>query len=357
MLALLLLVGVAAGLAWLVGRGRSLAKGDPQRLEQAVREVLERHQISNASLTWERKGRQPLLAVQVSTGQAMAIQRLALELEAALHNLGGRLEPLPLLERGGYAQAAWQGTLGQARLRLVVIQERPRSVPPPARKARAVRPGKLAVVLDDAGHSEQVLPLLQQLPPEVAVAVLPNAPASRVVAEQLRAEGREVLLHMPMEPEGNGHPGLGEGAVMVGMDAQQVAQVLEQALEVVGPVTGVNNHMGSRATADRQLMGDFFHALAPRGFYFLDSRTTPASVAAEVAQEKGVPSLQRDVFLDVVEDEGAIRSALATVASLARSQGHAVAIGHVHPLTLRVLAEQLPRLEGVELVRPSALVR
>ncbi|WP_161685407.1 divergent polysaccharide deacetylase family protein [Thermoanaerobaculum aquaticum] len=327
---------------------------DASRLEHAVRQVLARVGAEAATLSWETgQDALPTLAVQISPEGKFSLQRLTLELEAAFHNLGGELKALPVLEAGGYGRAAFQGLLGRARLRLVVLREA--APPPPAKpKPKGDKPGKLAVILDDAGYSEAAVASLATLPPQVAVAVLPNAPASAAVAEALRAQGRELLLHMPMEPEGNGaNPG--DDALVVGLEPGEVRARLERALAVVGPVAGVNNHMGSRATSDAELMRHFMKALAGRGLYFLDSRTTPASVAASLAREAGIRTLRRDVFLDVVEDEGAVRSALATAASLARSKGQAVAIGHVHPLTLRVLHEELSRLSGVTLVRPSAL--
>jgi len=354
LLAVLLLAGVGLALWW-VASGRGVRQGDDaSRLEQAVRQVLARVGAEAATRSWETgQDGLPTLAVQISPEGKFSLQRLTLELEAAFHNLGGELKALPVLEAGGYGRAAFQGLLGRARLRLVVLREA--APPPPAKpKPKGDKPGKLAVILDDAGYSEAAVASLATLPPQVAVAVLPNAPASAAVAEALRAQGRELLLHMPMEPEGNGaNPG--DDALVVGLDPGEVRARLERALAVVGPVAGVNNHMGSRATSDAELMRHFMKALAGRGLYFLDSRTTPASVAAGLAREAGIRTLRRDVFLDVVEDEGAVRSALATAASLARSKGQAVAIGHVHPLTLRVLHEELSRLSGVTLVRPSAL--
>lgn len=345
------------GLWWLSSAKSVRQDDDARRLEKAVRQVLSRVGAEPALLSWEtaRNGL-PTLVVQVTPEGTFSVRRLALELEAALHNLGGGLKELPVLEAGGYGRGGFQGFLGKARLRLVVLREK---VPAPLPKAKTstAKPGKLAIVLDDAGYSEGVVSSLSLLPLQVAVAVLPNAPASSAVAEALRGQGRELLLHMPMEPEGNGGADPGEDALVVGLEPEQVRMRLEKALAVVGPVAGVNNHMGSRATSNRDLMAQVMRVLAGRGLYFLDSRTSPATVAATLAREAGIRTLRRDVFLDVVEDEGAVRSALATAASLARSKGQAVAIGHVHPLTLRVLQEELPRLSGVTLVKPSALAR
>lgn len=353
-----MLAGVGLAVWWLAGEASRTKPNDTRQLEQAVRQVLARVGVERASFAWERSEKgPPTLVVEIHHEQGLPLRRLSLELEAALHNLGGEVEEVPVLEKGGYGRAAFRGRLGQARLRLVVVREGPSA--PVEAKPRVTSPatGRLAVVLDDAGYSEAVVELLAPLPRQVAVAVLPNAPASALVAQKLREQGRELLLHMPMEPEGNGGPGPGEGALEVGLDPALVRERLEKALDVVGPVVGVNNHMGSRATSDPELMAAFMRALAGRGVYFLDSRTTPASVAEKAAREAGIPTLRRDVFLDVVEDEAAVRSALATAVSLARSKGQALAIGHVHPLTVGVLAEELPHLSDVRLVRPSELLR
>lgn len=357
LLALTLLVGVGATLLWLLSRAGTTQLDDARRLEGAVRQALARAGAKRATLTWEglQEGRRTLV-IHVPHQEGLSLRRLHLELEAALHNLGGELEALPLLERGGYGRGAFRGRLGEVQLRLVVLGEPPASSEKNQPRGARTASARLAIVLDDAGYSEGVVELVSRLPLQVAVAVLPNAPAAAQVAQELRAQGRELLLHMPMEPEGNGGPGPGEHALEVGLDPAEVRQRLERALSVVGPVAGVNNHMGSRATSDPRLMAAFMEALKGRGLYFLDSRTTPASVAERAARNAGIRALRRDVFLDVVEDEGAVRSALAAAASLARTKGQAVAIGHVHPLTVRLLEAELPRLGDVRLVRPSELL-
>jgi hypothetical protein len=199
---------------------------------------------------------------------------------------------------------------------------------------------------------------VERLPLTVAVAVLPNAAHSAEVARALGAQGREVLLHMPMEPLANHGPGPGDGAVEVGLPAGEIRVRLERALLVVAAARGVNNHMGSRATADAPTMRDVMTVLRDHGLYFLDSRTTSETVAERVARESGVPALRRDVFLDVVSEPDAVRRALEQAVARARAQGSAVAIGHVHPLTLELLAVELPRIASeVKLVRPSQLLR
>ncbi len=294
--------------------------------------------------------------VTVRAPASFDLERFVLSVEAAAHNSGGRVESLPLGEGGGYGRVRLEGTIAGERMRILVVGEQPRRR---GRVAAAVPPApRLAVILDDAGNSLEVLGGLDALPPEVAVAVLPNASHSAAVARALGASQRELLLHMPMEPTGDAVPGPGPGALEVGLDRGEVQRRLDAALAVVVGARGVNNHMGSRATTDRQLMGWVMEELARRRLYFIDSRTTADSVAFEVAHAAGVPAAERDVFLDVVAEPEAIRRALQRAASEARTTGRAVAIGHVHRVTVETLAVELPRLvaEGVRLVPPSRLV-
>lgn len=298
--------------------------------------------------------------VTVHAPKGFPAGRFALDLEAAAHNLGGRLEPRPLGEAGGYGLARLDGEVGGVRWRVLVLSEAPPALPArrtPGTGAASPAGAMLAIVLDDAGASLDILEGLSRLPLTVAVAVLPNAARSTEVARAVGASGRELLLHMPMEPLGSRGPGAGDDAVEVGLPASEIEARVSRALAVVAGARGVNNHMGSRATADAVTMAAVMEALRGRGLYFLDSRTTAETVAEQAARQKGVPALRRDVFLDVVAEPEAIRRALEQAVARARAQGHALAIGHVHPVTLEVLASELPRLSSdVRLVRPSRLV-
>lgn len=224
----------------------------------------------------------------------------------------------------------------------------------PAPAAEPVRPstqGLLAVVIDDAGYDLAELQPFLDLPMPLAVAVLPNLPHSGEAARRVLAAGKELLLHLPMEPEGAENPG--PGALLTGQPAAELERLLDEALRSVPGAVGVNNHMGSRATADRPLMGVVLGELARRRLFFVDSRTTTLTVAASEADRLGVPYLARKVFLDAV-DGGIERSLDAAVAAAARG-GSAVAIGHVQS---GELADILRRAaDGMERagVRPAAL--
>lgn len=296
-------------------------------------------------------------AITVHAPRGFEVSRFQLDLEAEVHNLGGRIEPRALTEQGGYGLARLEGEIGGEAVQVLVLGEPPPR-PRASRRERRAEHGLLAVVLDDAGYSLDPVREIARLPAEVAVAVLPNAPRSREVARALGAQGRELLVHMPMEPLPGHGPGPGEGAVMVGQEPAEIGRRVESAFDVVAGAAGLNNHMGSRATADGETMRAVMKALGPRGAYFLDSRTTAESVAERSARAAGVPALRRNVFLDVVDEPTAVRAALREALAMARSEGSAIAIGHVHPVTLEVLAVELHGdLDGVRLVTPSRLLR
>ena len=331
----------------------------------------------------------PLRLLRVAAPATFPVDRFSLDLEARLQGRGGKLTP-----EGHKSGAPWffAGTLGDVLFRVEVVVESPQAalhgrptapkptaeptptrmsqpevgsptaaaVPPPASTPpRAPGPPRLAIVLDDGGNSLEPLTELARLPRAVAVAVLPNTPLATEFARGAAAQGREVLLHAPMDKlASSSGPGPGYDAIGTGLGDREIEARLGRALLIVPEARGVNNHMGSEATADRRVMTVVMRVLAGRGLYFLDSRTTPATVAEEVAREHGVPALRRDVFLDNSDAPAAIRAALGEAVTRAAAQGDAVAIGHVHPTTLAVLASELPRALGsVRLVPPSDLLR
>ncbi len=151
----------------------------------------------------------------------------------------------------------------------------------------------------------------------------------------------------------------GPDAVLVGMDRDEIAAVVDKSLAALPNVRGVNNHQGSRATADQATMDDLMAVLAERDLFFFDSLTTSSSVAYQTAVAAGVPAVRNRIFLDDDhENPEAIRQRLRTLVRSARATGAAIAIGHPHPATLAVLQQELPRLaaDGVRFVTLSELL-
>lgn len=207
----------------------------------------------------------------------------------------------------------------------------------------------VALVIDDLGHNRERARRALALPPPVAVAVLPEAPYSELIARSATAAGIDVLLHLPME----GHndrlpvPGLKGGIP----DARFRDRVRDALAHVPGAI-GVNNHMGSVLTTDRHAMSLLMTELnaAPRPLLFLDSRTTPNTVAEAAAVEAGLGTTARDVFLDNDPSPAAIERQVHRWLRRARTSGCALAIGHPYPETIETLERLLPHIEGVRRV-------
>lgn len=238
----------------------------------------------------------------------------------------------------------------------------PVPLPPPAKVAATSPPAgpRIAIVLDDVGYKFQPLEeACGKLPQEITFAVLPHLPASGECDAFLHQRGFPVILHAPMEPGPGNHPGPGQGALLVGMPAAEVGFLLDQDLARVPHAEGLNNHMGSKATADPVLMREVMAFLRSKGLYFLDSRTTTASVAFRIAREEGIPAAEKALFLDDEDVPESISRYLALLVERARKNGDAVGIGHLRPNTVAVLAEQIPlwRERGVRFVPLREVMR
>ena len=216
---------------------------------------------------------------------------------------------------------------------------------------------RAAIVIDDLGQNFKAARELLAVPYPLTFSVLPNLPASRETALAANRAGREVMLHLPMEPLA---PQLspGEGAIRVGMRGAEVERVIETDLASVPYAAGVNNHMGSRATSDPALMAAVMKDLAPRHLYFIDSRTAASTVALEAARRAGIPSFYRSVFLDDTSTVEYTLGQMGRFREAIEEHGEALAIGHPHATTIRALEESLPQLErhDIEVVPASRLV-
>jgi uncharacterized protein len=228
----------------------------------------------------------------------------------------------------------------------------------PVSRSGAKSGPKLAIILDDMGYDRAAADAAFKLQIPITLSVIPHLPLSAEVAEEAYRRGDQVLLHLPMEAkadEAKAEP----IELRVGMKADQVERDLEGMLETVPHAMGVNNHQGSRATADATLMAELMPALRRRNLFFIDSRTTAATVAYDAAERAGVRSASRKVFLDDMPKRDAILAQLDLAARDAESDGFAIAIGHPHPATIAALVEAAPRLEsrGVRFVFVSDVVR
>jgi polysaccharide deacetylase 2 family uncharacterized protein YibQ len=231
--------------------------------------------------------------------------------------------------------------------------------PLPMAPAASASPGqsRLAIVIDDLGNDRAQADSLFRIAYPLTLSVLPHEANSGEIAEEAHRRGYQVMLHLPVASNSGSkdeaielHPGMTPGSVEGTFAAM---------LETVPYVAGVNNHEGSLGTADRQLMNELMPLLRQRNLFFIDSRTTAATVAESAARTAGVATARRNVFLDDVQSVPAIRRQFELAIRDAREKGSALAIGHPHPETIEVLDEMLPETErrGVQLVFASELAR
>lgn len=214
---------------------------------------------------------------------------------------------------------------------------------------------KIALIIDDLGLNRSRADRTIALPGPLTLAFLPYAHNLKQQTAKARAAGHELLVHLPMEPMGKADPG--PDALLTSLDTREIKARLTRNLSHFGAFVGVNNHMGSAATSDPAMMETVLSELKRRGLLFVDSRTSPRSVAGDMARKMGVPTVERDVFLDHRIDRQAIEAALAKLERIARETGIAIGIGHPHPVTLSVLEKWLPaaKARGIVLVPISAV--
>ncbi len=215
----------------------------------------------------------------------------------------------------------------------------------------------IAVVIDDLGLLEAATESAIALDPTFTLSFLPYGEKAGELATKARDAGHEVLLHMPMEPDGPVDPG--PDALLTGLAPDEIRARLGLALARVPQAMGLNNHMGSRFTADAEAVAVVLDEVNTRGMMMLDSVTTPDSVIGELAQALGVPTSARDVFLDNNRDPALIRQQLDELERIAQATGQAIAICHPYRETIAVLNEWLPaaRKRGFRLVPLSRLAK
>lgn len=230
---------------------------------------------------------------------------------------------------------------------------------------KIIRPsivGRVAIVIDDWGYNLDNLPTLQKIDRPITISILPNLIYSTQIAEEARQRKCEVVLHLPLEPHKEQHQNkfrIESGTILCGMSKREVIEHLNQALRSVPYAKGVSNHMGSKATEDEKLMKIIFKEIKENNLYFLDSLVTNKSVCKSLSKKMRLKFAQRDIFLDNEEDPEYIRRQLQSLVLLAKKDGSAIGVGHDKEITLNVIKEAIPQLEGegIRFVYLSELVR
>lgn len=217
---------------------------------------------------------------------------------------------------------------------------------------------RVAIIIDDMGYHLANGRRAIDLPGPVSFSFLPGAPRARALAERAHAQGKDILLHLPLQAA-NDDALPGPSEIHIDMGRERVGHTFTEAMESVPYVIGVNSHRGSLLTRHPGHMQWLMEEIGAReSLFFIDSYTHHESVALQIALENGVAALRRDVFLDPDPSPEAVQREFERLKTLARQRGHALAIGHPYPVTLELLERELPRLaeEGFELVRVSELL-
>jgi hypothetical protein len=228
------------------------------------------------------------------------------------------------------------------------------SVPPVVRPAKQ---GRMAIVLDDWGNNYSLLRAVKDLKQPVTLAIIPNLPHSRRIAEEAAASRLGVIIHMPMQPFDERQP-LEPHTIKVKSSEEEIHRYLEEAIRSVPRAEGLNNHMGSAVTSDLRAMRAVLAYLKKKNLFFIDSNVISTTVGPQVAEETGIAFAKRDVFIDNEPNKAAIREKLEEARDIALDRGQVIVIGHDKQVTLDALKEAMPRFakQGIRFVLVKELV-
>jgi len=229
---------------------------------------------------------------------------------------------------------------------------------PPVRPDRpaGARP-RVAIIIDDIGYDRGLARRFMAFNVPLTFSVLPESPFKDTLVKEIQQRGLELMLHQPMQPREYPEVNPGPGALLSAMSADELITQLERNLDQLPGVRGVNNHMGSQLTTESTRMYQVFSVLKKRKLYFVDSRSTAATVCRPSARMFQVPFAERDIFLDHFQNARFIRKQFRQLVKEAQKHGQAVAIAHPHRVTVDIFKEMLPELQRqVELVPASQLV-
>lgn len=216
----------------------------------------------------------------------------------------------------------------------------------------------IAIIIDDLGPNITLAREFLNLNYPITLSILPFYAHSKEISKEAHARGREVILHLPLEPLNNNEKCSQKGILLTSMDEDTLLNQLRENIFSIPYICGVNNHMGSKFTAEHQSMEVLLNELKRQGLFFLDSLTTNKSQGVLVAETIKIPFLTRDVFLDRDLQGKTIEEKILQLSELAKKRGYAIGIGHPYLDTFNALKKMLPILEsqGIKLVPLSQII-
>jgi hypothetical protein len=215
-----------------------------------------------------------------------------------------------------------------------------------------------SIIIDDIGNNFERGEEVIYFPADVTLSILPRTIFAERLATLAHKNNKEVMLHLPLQSVENRAET--PGTLSLHMTYQQFSQQLKLDIDSVPFVKGINNHMGSLLTQHPGYMDWLMGEIAKNGpeYFFIDSRTTEKSVAAEIATEYDIPNLSRDVFLDPDDNKSTLQNQFDRFIEIANQRGYAIAIAHPHPRTLEFIKRRLADLEqhDISIVPVSILI-
>jgi polysaccharide deacetylase 2 family uncharacterized protein YibQ len=217
---------------------------------------------------------------------------------------------------------------------------------------------RVAIVIDDLGKGNPISQEILNWDLPLTLSIQPFTPHAKNIASEAHQKGKDVILHLPMEPHGYPKIQPGKGALLENMNEEELLRQLSRDIEAIPYIKGVNNHMGSRLMEDSEKMKIILSELKRRELFFLDSRTTPQTKGLQTAKSLGLRVAERNIFLDNSPNEKDVREQLEKLIDLALANGKAIGLGHPHPSTIKSLKEMIPKMQekGIEIVPLSELM-
>lgn len=245
--------------------------------------------------------------------------------------------------------------------RVYVTKEKPaipKAINKVEKKSNGRVQGQMAIIIDDFGYNKESIAAFAAISRPITFAVIPYRPFSNEAAARGLSSGHQVILHLPMEPLSQGAQSE-ELTVSVNMSDGAIQDMVQRAIQTVPGLIGVNNHQGSRATADRRVMKNVLNVLKANNLFFVDSRTNSQSIAAETARQMGIQAGENELFLDNTDEVSAVKEKLRAAQQMAAKHGTVTVIGHARMNTAIAVREMIPELEenGIELVFVSQLLK
>ncbi|MBM3248093.1 MAG: divergent polysaccharide deacetylase family protein [Candidatus Omnitrophica bacterium] len=221
-----------------------------------------------------------------------------------------------------------------------------------------IKKAKVAIVLDDWGYNLKHINFIKESKLPMTISILPFLPYSKQISEEAEGNNLEVIVHLPLEPHNWRKVNVEKKVILGSMKKDEILKILSDSFKSVLHAKGISNHMGSKATEDKDLMSVIFGELKKKRLYFLDSFVTPKTVCEDLAADMNVAFAQRTIFLDNEADSEYIHGQLMSLLDHASRHGEAIGIGHDRDMTLKVIKEFLPKInkEKYEVVFVSDLV-